>query len=428
MRHKISKFSLIIFLFSSNFKLFGNPCDEFGCLCCCNDKIENDKIENDKIKAALMEELNKEHQRNGENININVLIDNLKEDCKNYIKNEINNSKILATSDKNIDEKEEIKSYEFQTNVLHDFVEHYKKSKEVFPNYFFYVLDILLKISISNEDLINIMKKELDYEIKKEQLEYIDIDQIVEVENIEEMADKKKRYILRKYTSQIMFDLHRTFPNVEFFNDPENLNIFQKILYNFISQLYKSGINTGYCQGMNFYAGFFLILCKDEDPSGKLAFKLLYLFMTKEWWVNDYITGTVIIDKGNYENPNKVEKKYEEEKYSIISFYMGEYLIIRSINNKLCDNMTFFNNNTIEYLKQQSFTFIRLLLGLVDLNINMIRKIFFLILLVKNCKIFFDIANFAGNVFPTSNSKEEDELVDYYNNDLFPEFVKKYTK
>ena len=40
MRHKISKFSLIIFLFSSNFKLFGNPCDEFGCLCCCNDKIE----------------------------------------------------------------------------------------------------------------------------------------------------------------------------------------------------------------------------------------------------------------------------------------------------------------------------------------------------------------------------------------------------
>ena len=422
MRHKISKFSLIIFLFSNNFKLFGNPCDEFGCLCCCNDKIENDKIE-----AALMEKLNEKYSKSVENININVLMDDLKEDCKNYIVNEINNSN-LAMSDKNIGEKEEIKNYEFQTNVLRDFVEHYKNSKEVLPNYFFYVLDILLKISISNEDLINIMKKELDYETKKEQLEYIDIDRIVEVENIEEMADKKKRYILREEGAAIERDLHRTFPNVEFFNDPENLNIFQKILYNFISQLYKSGINTGYCQGMSFYTGFFLILCEKEDPSGKLAFELLYLFMTKEWWVNDYITGTVIIDKGNYENPNNVEKRYEKKKYSIISFYMGEHLIIRSINNKLCDNMTFLEEDTIEYLKQNLFLSIKLLFGLVNLNINLIRKIFFLILLVKNCKIFFDIANFAVNVFPPLNNKKDYELVIYYNNDLFPEFVKRYTK
>ena len=81
MRHKISKFSLIIFLFSSNFKLFGNPCDEFGCLCCCNDKIE----------AALMEKLNGKYSKSGENININVFMDDIKEDCKKYIKNEINN-------------------------------------------------------------------------------------------------------------------------------------------------------------------------------------------------------------------------------------------------------------------------------------------------------------------------------------------------
>ena len=417
MRHKISKFSLIIFLFSSNFKLFGNPCDEFGCLCCCNDKIE----------AALMEKLNGKYSKSGENININVFMDDLKEDCKKYIKNEINNSKILATSDKNIDEKKEIKNYEFQTNVLRDFVEHYKNSKEVLPDYFFYVLDILLKIPISNEDLINIMKKELDWENKKEQLEYINIDQIVKVENIEEMVDKENRYIFKKEGTAIERDLHRTFPNVEFFNDPKNLNIFRKILYNFISQLYKSGINTGYCQGMNFYAGFFLILCKDEDPSGKLAFELLYLFMTKEWGVNDYITGTVIIDKGNYENPNNIEKRYEEEKYSIISFYMVEYLIIRLINNKICDNMTFLKEEDKEYLKVPNI-FLPLLLGLVNLNINIIRKIFFLILLVKNCKIFFDIANFAVNVLPPSNNKKGDEFVIYYNYDLFPKFVKMYTK
>lgn len=398
MRHKISKFSLIIFLFSSNFKLFGNPCNE--CLYCCCDVLSEDYKEK------------------------------IKEDCESYIVNEINNSKILATSDKNIGEKEEIKNYEFQTNILHDFVEHYKNSKEVLPNYFFYILDILLKIPISNEDLINIMKKELDYETKKEQLEYIDIGQIVKVENIEEMKNKKERYILRKDEMQIKLDLKRTWYDIEGFNNQENLVFFEKILYNFISQLYKSGIKTGYCQGMNSYAGFFLILCKEEDPSGKLAFELLYLFMTKEWYVNDYITGTVIIDKGNYKNPNKVEKKYEEEKYSIISFYMGEYLIIRSINNKLYDNMTFFNNNTIEYLKQQNILFFtpKLLFGLANLDIYMIRKIFFLILLVKNCKIFFDIANFAVNIFPPANNKEENELIVYYNDDLFPKFVKRYTK
>ena len=422
MRHKISKFSLIIFLFSSNFKLFGNPCDEFGCLCCCNDKIKNDKIE-----AALMEELNKKYPKSGENININVLMEDLKTDCKKYIENEINNSKILAMSDKNIGEKEEIKNYEFQTNVLQDFVEHYKNSKEVLPNYFFYVLDILLKIPISNEDLINIMKKELDWENKKEQLEYIDIDRIVEVENIEEMVDKEKRYILREYTGAIMLNLELTFPDVDFFKTKKNLAILKKIIYNFISQLYKSGINTGYCQGMNFYTGFFLILCKDEDPSGELAFKLLYLFMTKEWSVNDYITGTVIINEGTYKNKKNVEKKYVEEKYSIISFYMGENLIILSIDNKLCDNMTFLEEEDKEYLKQR-LPFINLLLGLINLDTNMIRKIFFLILLVKNCKIFFDIANFAGNVFSPPNNKKEYELVDYYNNDLFPEFVKMYTK
>ena len=247
MRHKISKFSLIIFLFSSNFKLFGNPCDEFGCLCCCNDKIE----------AALMEKLNGKYSKNVENININVLMDDLKEDCKNYIVNEINNSN-SAMSDKNIGEKEEIKNYEFQTNVLRDFVEHYKNSKEVLPNYFFYVLDILLKIPISNEDLINIMKKELDYETKKEQLEYI------EVEEIEKKEDKNKRYILEKDESQIELDLQRTFSNIQDFNTEGNKKIFKKIIYNFISQLYKSDIKTGYVQGMSFYAGFFLILCKDE--------------------------------------------------------------------------------------------------------------------------------------------------------------------
>ena len=389
MRHKISKFSLIIFLFSSNFKLFGYPCDE--CLYCCCGVLSEDYKEK------------------------------IKEDYKSYIENEINNSKILATSYKNIGEKEKIKNYNFQTNILHDFVEHYKNSKEVLPNYFFYVLDILLEIPISNEDLRNIMKKELDYETKKEQLKYI------EVEEIEKKEDKNKRYILEKDESQIELDLQRTFSNIQDFNTEGNKKIFKKIIYNFISQLYKSDIKTGYVQGMSFYAGFFLILCKDEDPSGKLAFELLYLFMTKEWGVNDYITGTTIINEGTYEKPNNKEKKYVEEKYNIISFYMNDFLITRLIDNKICDNITFLKEEDKEDLKERDI-FIPMLIGLKNLDINMIRKIFFLILLVKNCKIFFDIANFAVNVLPPSNNKKGDEFVIYYNYDLFPKFVKMYTK
>ena len=389
MRHKISKFSLIIFLFSSNFKLFGNPCDE--CLYCCCGVLSEDYKEK------------------------------IKEDCKSYIVNEINNSEILAKPNKNIDEKEEIKNYEFQTNILHDFVEHYKNSKEVLPDYFFDVLDILLKIPISNEDLINIMKKELDYETKKEQLKYI------EVEGIEKKEDKNKRYILEKDECLIGLDLQRTFSNIQDFNTEGNKKIFKKIIYNFISQLYKSDINIGYCQGMSFYAGFFLILCEKEDPSGKLAFELLYLFMTKEWGVNDYITGTTIINEGTYDKPNNKEKKYVEEKYNIISFYMNDFLITRLINNKICDNMTFLKEEDKEHLKGKAI-FISLFFGLKNLNIDMIRKIFFLILLVKNCKIFFDIVNFVVNVSPQPNNKEEDEFAACYNNDLFHEFVKRYTE
>ena len=389
MRHKISKFSLIIFLFSSNFKLFSTLCDE--CLYCCCGVLSEDYKEK------------------------------IKEDYKSYIENEINNSKILATSYKNIGEKEKIKNYNFQTNILHDFVEHYKNSKEVLPNYFFYVLDILLEIPISNKDLINIMKKELDYETKKEQLEYI------EVEEIEKKEDKNKRYILEKDESQIELDLQRTFSNIQDFNTEGNKKIFKKIIYNFISQLYKSDIKTGYVQGMSFYAGFFFFFFKDEDPSGKLAFELLYLFMTKEWGVNDYITGTTIINEGTYEKPNNKEKKYVEEKYNIISFYMNDFLITRLIDNKICDNITFLKEEDKEDLKERDI-FIPMLIGLKNLDINMIRKIFFLILLVKNCKIFFDIANFAVNVLPPSNNKKGDEFVIYYNYDLFPKFVKMYTE
>lgn len=409
MRHKISKFSLIIFLLSSNFKLFGNPCDEFGCLCCCND--------------ILMKKIIKEYQKEYGKEKIN----DLKTDCENYIQNAINNSNNLQTHDNNIDEKKEIKNYNFQTKGFRYFVEHYKTSNKVLPDYFFYILDILLKIPISNADLISIMKKELDYEEKQKQLEYIDIKNIKIVKNIEKWEDKKKRCILEEDNGNIPQDITRTYSGLQYSTKNDNLEVLQKIIYNFISQLYKSGINIGYVQGMNFYAGFFQLLCQDIDKSGKLAFQLLYLFMTKEWDVNDYITDTVITNEGDYQNPKNVENKYTAAKYSIISFYMKDFLIIQSITNNLFDKITFLKDNNIKKEIKQTFTF-RLLLGLRPLNIDMIGKILFLILLVKNCKIFFDIANFAINSYPPPNNQDDSAIVRYYQKDFFPQVSAKYTE
>lgn len=58
----------------------------------------------------------------------------------------------------------------------------------------------------------------------------------------------------------------------------------------------------------------------------------------------------------------------------------------------------------------------------------MIRKIFFLILLVKNCRIFFDIVNFAVNVSSPPLNKEENDFLNYYDKEFFSNFVKKYTE
>lgn len=396
MRYKISKISLIIFLFSNNFKLLGDPCEE--CLYCCCDVLSEDYKEK------------------------------IKEDCKSYIEYEINNAKELATSD-----KKEIKNYEFQTNILCDFVEHYKKSKEVLPDYFFYVLDSLLKIPIANADLISIMKKELDYETTKEQLEYIEIDQIETVETIEKMEDKNKRYILRKEKNQIELDLDRTFPKIIEFQTKENLEIFGKIIFNFISQLYKSGINTGYSQGMNFYAGFFFILCKDEDSSGQVAFKLLYLFMTKEWPVNKYLAGTVTIDKGTYKNPNWENLIYDKEYYSFLSFFGNDYVIERLVSYKIIDNIPFYSEYGKRKLNEGGI-FISYLVGLGKISIPMIKRLFFLIFLVKNCKIFFDILNLAAKFINPPNFEYDDKYLEYYTNqhdasvDFYDEFNKKYSE
>jgi hypothetical protein len=106
---------------------------------------------------------------------------------------------------------------------------------------------------------------------------------------------------------------------------------------------------------------------------------------------------------------------------------MKDFLIIQSITNNLFDKITFLKDNNIKKAIKQTFT-LRLLLGLRPLNIDMIRKIFFLILLVKNCKIFFDIANFAINSYPPPNNQDDSAIVRYYQKDFFPQVSAKYTE
>lgn len=421
MRHKISKFFLIIFLFSSNFKLFGNSCDECGCLCCCNDKI----------KDPLMNDLIKKCKTTFKDVNIN----NLQTDCEKYIEHEISRAKNFEKSNNNINKTEEEENYNFQTNVLPEFVNHYKVSSEVLPDEFFLILDILLKIPISNKDLINIMKKELDYENKKRKLKYIEITDKEITQIIKPAA--KNISIPDEKSNQILLDLPRTFPYIKN-KDEKSMGILKKIIYNFIYQLHKKNINTGYCQGMNFYAGFFFILCEDKDPLGELAFKLLYLFMTKKWKVNNYITNKVIEQKETFSNLGCEEKKYTKDMYSIISFYMDKFLILKLVNNILYDNIPFdkekYNeNNILKDSFPKNFLFSHpLFISLKNLDTNMIKKIFFLILFVKNCKIFFDIVNFAVKFFPLRNNKEDFLLYymgsSYKNNmTLFSQVCKRYT-
>ena len=430
MRHKISKFFLIIFLFSSNFKLFGNSCDECGCLCCCNDKI----------KDPLMNDLIKKCKTKFKDVNIN----NLQTDCEKYIEHEISRAKNFEKSNNNINKTEEEENYNFQTNVLREFVNHYKVYPEVLPDKFFLILDILLKILISNEDLINIMKKELIYKNKEKKLRYVEIND-TEIEKIIKDAAKNRSIFTREknsiladpsiFKNPILEDLPRTFPYIKN-KDEKSMGIFKKIIYNFIYQLNKDNNYIGYWQGMNFYAGFFFILCEDEDPSGELAFNLLSFFMTKKWEVNNYIINKVIISKENSKKSICDQKKEEDTKYSIMSFYRDDFLILNSITDTLYDNIPLdksrFNDETINQIKM---CFLQWFMGYVCLDMNMVKKIFFFILLFKNCKIFFDIANFAAKFFLPLNNRIDLDLSSFYlgnigfnNSGLFSHVCKRYTK
>ncbi len=76
-----------------------------------------------------------------------------------------------------------------------------------------------------------------------------------------------KNKFSKKYREQIELDLHRTFPNHNYFALFDGLNSLARILNAYA--LYNRG--TGYCQGMNFIAGFLLLFMSEEQAFWTLA-------------------------------------------------------------------------------------------------------------------------------------------------------------
>ncbi|XP_057192753.1 growth hormone-regulated TBC protein 1b [Triplophysa rosa] len=75
-------------------------------------------------------------------------------------------------------------------------------------------------------------------------------------------------------------DIHRTFPDNTQFRDSSH-PCLQKALFNVLLAYGHHNKDVGYCQGMNFVAGYLLIITKDEE---------------KSFWLMDALLGKILPD------------------------------------------------------------------------------------------------------------------------------------
>ncbi|KAM3626036.1 uncharacterized protein V6R79_021586 [Siganus canaliculatus] len=97
-----------------------------------------------------------------------------------------------------------------------------------------------------------------------------------------------------KLVETIVTDLNRTFPDNILFrktSDP----CLQKALYNVLLAYGHHNPTVGYCQGMNFIAGYLLIVTKDEE---------------KSFWLMDALVGRILPD---YYSPAMLGLKTDQE-------------------------------------------------------------------------------------------------------------------
>ncbi|KAM6943502.1 growth hormone-regulated TBC protein 1-A [Xenentodon cancila] len=97
-----------------------------------------------------------------------------------------------------------------------------------------------------------------------------------------------------KLVETIKTDLNRTFPdNVQF--RKTSSPCLQKALYNVLLAYGHHNPAVGYCQGMNFVAGYLLIITKDEE---------------KSFWLMDALLGRILPD---YYSPGMLGLKTDQE-------------------------------------------------------------------------------------------------------------------
>ncbi|KAM3607665.1 uncharacterized protein V6R79_011485 [Siganus canaliculatus] len=77
-----------------------------------------------------------------------------------------------------------------------------------------------------------------------------------------------------KLEETIRIDMHRTFPDNVLFRSKAEPSL-QKALYNVLLAYGHHNTTVGYCQGMNFIAGYLIIVTKDEEKSFWLMESLL---------------------------------------------------------------------------------------------------------------------------------------------------------
>uniref|UniRef100_UPI0037E70D09 growth hormone-regulated TBC protein 1-A isoform X1 n=1 Tax=Semicossyphus pulcher TaxID=241346 RepID=UPI0037E70D09 len=97
-----------------------------------------------------------------------------------------------------------------------------------------------------------------------------------------------------KLVETICTDLNRTFPDNVQFRKTRN-PCLQKVLYNVLLAYGTHNPSVGYCQGMNFIAGYLLIITKDEE---------------KSFWLMDALLGRILPD---YYSPAMLGLKTDQE-------------------------------------------------------------------------------------------------------------------
>ncbi|XP_026233841.1 LOW QUALITY PROTEIN: growth hormone-regulated TBC protein 1-A [Anabas testudineus] len=97
-----------------------------------------------------------------------------------------------------------------------------------------------------------------------------------------------------KLVETICTDLNRTFPDNIHFRKSSN-PCLQEALYNVLLAYGYHNPAVGYCQGMNFIAGYLLIITKDEE---------------KSFWLMDALLGRILPD---YYSPHMLGLKTDQE-------------------------------------------------------------------------------------------------------------------